>query len=59
MTKISEEDIRPTQLMQDKQRCVQHDRNFLLERKNEWIEVNCPACSCSVFKPYGDKELLE
>lgn len=56
MSSISEEDIRPAQLMQDKQKCVEHDRNFLLQRQAEWVEVNCPACSCSVSKPYGEKD---
>ena len=55
MTKISEEEIRPAQLMKDKQKCVDHDRNYLLDRKDQWVETNCPACSCSVSKSYGDK----
>lgn len=55
MTRICEEEIRPAQLMRDKERCVDADRQFLLDRRNRWVTVLCPACSCAASQPYGSK----
>ena len=54
-TAICEEDIRPAKLMADKDRCVAADREFLLARKSQWVQVACPACGCRKAKPYGEK----
>lgn len=55
MSKICEEQIRPTELMNDKQKFVDADRSFLLDRKSQWVEVACPACSSGECEPYGEK----
>ena len=52
---MSEEDIRPAQLMADKQECVDWDREFLLARKAQWVSVHCPACDGDTYKPFGEK----
>ena len=52
---FSEEEIRPAQMMSDKQRYVDADREFLLSHKNEWVEVGCPACYSSVSQVFGEK----
>ncbi|MDP7019172.1 MAG: class I SAM-dependent methyltransferase, partial [Pirellulaceae bacterium] len=56
MSNISEEQIRPADLMADKQHCVDADRNFLLERRERWVAAACPACGCSSAQPYGQKQ---
>ena len=52
---FSEEDIRPAQLMLDKQRYMDADRDYLLSRKDEWVEVECPACGSCDSRFYGEK----
>ncbi|MBU1013786.1 MAG: class I SAM-dependent methyltransferase [Bacteroidetes bacterium] len=44
--KFKEIDIRPSDLMKLKEPALEHDKQFLLARKDEFIKVNCPAC-CS------------
>lgn len=56
MTKyLNEEDLRPNVLMKQKEYALQADRAFLLERKDEWVEVSCPACGESRYEVYGEK----
>jgi 2-polyprenyl-3-methyl-5-hydroxy-6-metoxy-1,4-benzoquinol methylase len=52
---ICEEDIRPAKLMVDKARCLNEDRQFLLDRRAEWVLVPCPACRGRESVPYGEK----
>lgn len=52
---LSEEDIRPTSLMLDKQSCVDEDRAYLLDRSDQWVTVFCPACDEAKCSTYGDK----
>jgi 2-polyprenyl-3-methyl-5-hydroxy-6-metoxy-1,4-benzoquinol methylase len=56
MTQLSEEQIRPQQMMADKQKYVDADREYLLTRKHRWVQVNCPACDANVPFPYGEKQ---
>ena len=53
---IREEDIRPAELMAAKQRCVVADREFLLTRRDQWVQVVCPACGAEEHSAFGDKE---
>ncbi len=56
MTLITEQSIRPADLMSKKQACVVADRNYLLERRDEWGEVPCPACQDASYQDYGHKD---
>ena len=56
MTLITEQSIRPADLMSQKRACVIADRNYLLERRDQWVEVSCPACQETSFEAYGDKD---
>ncbi len=55
LNSLKEEEIRPAGLMADKQQCVEADRQFLLDRKSEWLKVACPACNFNKFDFYGEK----
>lgn len=55
MTRICEEEIRPAQMMRDKEKCVEADRQFLLDRRDRWVIVACPACGEQASDPYGEK----
>ena len=44
-----EKDIRPDELMAEKQQFVAADREYLLCRADEFIEVDCPACNASEY----------
>ncbi len=48
---INEEDIRPAELMTQQARCAENDRQFLLKRKTQFVEVSCPACDSTDHKP--------
>ena len=52
---FTEEDIRPAHMMADKDDRVAADRQFLLSRKSEWVEVGCPACDSRDAKPFDQK----
>lgn len=52
---LLEDDIRPAALMVDKEACVEWDRNFLLQRKDQWTEVCCPACGENEYSKFGAK----
>lgn len=41
--------------MADKAQCIEADRDFLLNRRNQWVQVACPACRCRSAKAYGEK----
>ena len=53
---FNEEDIRPKALMADKAACIEHDRRYLLDRRDGWVNVNCPACGLDDARPYGEKQ---
>lgn len=53
---LREEDIRPAALMADKQACIEADRRFLLERRDRWVAVRCPACDGAASRPFGEKQ---
>jgi len=42
---LTEESIRPHELMEKMKEYVDCDRNFLLERQHRFVKVDCPACS--------------
>jgi 2-polyprenyl-3-methyl-5-hydroxy-6-metoxy-1,4-benzoquinol methylase len=52
---LSEEEIRPDHLMKQKEWCIESDRSFLLERKDEWTATACPACDSNAKSKYGTK----
>ena len=52
---FNEHDIRPPNLMVDKEKYLIADREFLLARKNQWVNVGCPACGSAESETYGDK----
>lgn len=51
-----EEEIRPERLMTAKQDCVEADRKFILDHRDQWVEVPCPACDSSGCRFYGKKQ---
>lgn len=52
---FTEADIRPPEMMADKQRLVDADRDFLLKRRSEWVLTACPSCEGTASRPYGEK----
>ncbi len=52
---LLEENLRPEKLMADKERALEADRTFLLERKSQWVSVVCPACGEKEWRFYGEK----
>ena len=56
MSMITEEAIRPADLMTRKKDCVVADRAFLLTRQDQWVDVPCPACASRHASEYGDKD---
>jgi 2-polyprenyl-3-methyl-5-hydroxy-6-metoxy-1,4-benzoquinol methylase/ribosomal protein S27E len=52
---LDEEEIRPADLMARKRDCLLRDRAFLLDRRREWVDVDCPACGSSPRTTYGEK----
>lgn len=53
---FGENDIRPEQMMVDKQQCVEADRQFLLDHHDQWVSVPCPACQADNPRPFGEKQ---
>ena len=53
---VKENDIRPKDLMQENLACIEADRNYLLRRQTEWVEVGCPACRHEDNSFYGEKD---
>lgn len=52
---MKEADIRPPELMADKQQHVEWDIDFLLSRRAQWVGVDCPACLSNRRVDYGEK----
>lgn len=46
-----EEDLRPQELMRRKQESLAADRDFLLQRRGEFVRVRCPACGQDSGEP--------
>lgn len=46
-TNITENDIRPDGLMSKQKEYIQQDIDFLISKKNNFINVNCPSCAIS------------
>ena len=42
---LSEEQIRPKNLIKRIKKSIINDQNFLLKRKKKFKKVNCPACN--------------
>ena len=53
---LREDEIRPSDLMEQKRSCVEADKKFLLDRRGEWVSVPCPACGSLEQSKWGDKE---
>ncbi|MFA6074525.1 MAG: class I SAM-dependent methyltransferase [Negativicutes bacterium] len=41
--------------MKEKEWCVEADREFLLNRKCDWVIVHCPACGTESNRLFGEK----
>lgn len=52
---LAEEDIRPQSVMADKLKYVETDRQFLLDRSEDWADVSCPACDSVQYSAFGEK----
>lgn len=52
---FNENDIRPSQLMEDKKSCLDSDIEFLVSRKIFWVRVTCPACGSAYAQVFGEK----
>lgn len=50
-----EEDIRPKELMKQKESFLRDDIDFLLARKDRWLDVDCPACQSGESSLFGEK----
>jgi 2-polyprenyl-3-methyl-5-hydroxy-6-metoxy-1,4-benzoquinol methylase len=53
---MTEADIRPPAIMEAKRACVEADRDHLLARRAQWVEVACPACGGDDRRPWGEKQ---
>ena len=54
---FSESDIRPTNFESGQKQALEQDIEWLLERKDSFVRVSCPACgsdrSKTLFHKYG------
>jgi 2-polyprenyl-3-methyl-5-hydroxy-6-metoxy-1,4-benzoquinol methylase len=55
---LKEDQIRPAQLMKQKEWAVEADRNFLQQRRGQFVDVNCPACGQSCKNSWAIKDLF-
>lgn len=53
---LKEKDIRPDDLMKQKEPALQHDKKFFRDRMGQFQTVNCPACDSSSYSFWGEKE---
>ena len=56
---MREEQIRPAAMMERKRGCVDRDRRFLLDRRDRFVRVPCPACNGTDVVPVFEKEGFE
>ena len=52
---LTENDIRPDQLMAGQREALQHDIAFLEQHKDRFVSVSCPACTSSDSFPKYEK----
>mgnify|MGYP000385923526 CR=1 FL=1 len=52
---LETESIRPAALMTDKTWAIEHDRAFLLDRREQWVHAPCPACEADEPEPFDTK----
>lgn len=52
---FTEKDIRPVELLTGQDKAIQHDIDFLINRKAEFVAVNCPSCNSSDAKKKYEK----
>jgi len=52
---LREEEIRPRALMEAKRVRVEADRRYLLDRRDRWVRVACPACGMDAPEAFGEK----
>lgn len=55
---LAEEAIRPSELMAAKTQCVQNDRQYLLDRRDQWVSTDCPACRADDAETFGEKDTI-
>lgn len=53
---IKVNDIRPSDLMEKKKPALEHDKAYLRERRELFIEIDCPACQSQNHAFWGEKE---
>ena len=53
---LTEEDIRPQELMEQKKAALEADRLFLISQKNRWQKTACPVCGEAYQLDYGEKD---
>jgi len=53
---LKEEDIRPTHLITENQILLQRDIDKIIEKKDNFIVVPCPACDSKKFKSIFEKQ---
>lgn len=51
-----ENDIRPAELMKQKAWAVEADKQYLRDRLDQFVDVNCPACDHSQSIAWGEKD---
>ena len=42
-------------MMADKEQSIEWDRKYLIDRKDQWVQVNCPACEANTHQLFGEK----
>ena len=50
-SRLSENEIRPAELMSEQQRRLDNDVARLLKRRSEFVDIPCPACDSNKTKP--------
>jgi SAM-dependent methyltransferase len=54
-TELRVDDIRPDELMERKRRYLEADREWLYERRGQFVRVPCPACDAQDLEPAWTK----
>lgn len=55
MSTLSEQDIRPVQLMAKQRIAALTDVGRMLSRYGEFVQVDCPACAANSYAPKFEK----
>jgi len=53
---FTEEDIRSSVFETDKQKAYEEDVQWLLKRRNQFVDVGCPACGSSEHESFFEKK---